>query len=144
VFVLLLVCTVLDPSLTYRTLYLQIPGFSSYLHAIEIDQEQLMLGIGQHVDPNTGRRVGVKISLFDINNPKNPMEIGNFTDEDAYSNAQHDFKSFRYLPLSQKLILPKREYTYSAEGNFDGFVVYDVSLTGITPSHESKFQYLVQ
>ena len=44
-----------------------------------------------------------------------------------------DFKSFRYLPLSQKLILPKSEYTWTETGNFDGFVVYDIALDSIEP-----------
>jgi hypothetical protein len=44
--------------------------------------------------------------------------------------------SFRYLPQSQKLILPKSEWTYTANNNFDGFVVYDVKLGEIKPSYE--------
>ena len=50
-----------------------------------------------------------------------------------YSN---DYKAFRYLKLSQKLILPKREYSGSADKNFDGFVVYDISANGIKQSDE--------
>lgn len=46
-----------------------------------------------------------------------------------------DFKSFRYLPLSQKLILPKTKYTWTDAGNFDGFVVYDITLDEIAPSY---------
>jgi len=117
---------------------LEIPGFSSYLHPIEIDGVQLMLGIGQHVnesDPWAGWD-GVKISLFDITNSSNPIERTNFIDKNAYSNAQNDFKSFRYLAASQKLILPKSEYNYGAEGNFDGFVVYNITLDSITSSFE--------
>jgi hypothetical protein len=47
----------------------------------------------------------------------------------------YDFKSFRYLPLSKKLILPKSEYTYTEAGNFDGFVVYDITLDKIEASY---------
>jgi hypothetical protein len=46
-----------------------------------------------------------------------------------------DFKSFRYLPLSQKLILPKTKYSWTDAGNFDRFVVYDITLDEIAPSY---------
>ena len=58
---------------------------------------------------------------------------------DSYSSAEHDFYAFRYLPLSQKLILPLREYTWGSDGNFDGFMVYDVAVNEIKPSHNSEF-----
>ena len=98
------------------------------------------MGVGQHVNEDDiwASWDGVKISLFDISDPSNPTEKATFIDKNAYSNAQNDFKSFRYLPQSQKLILPKSEYTWGAEGNFDGFVVYDVSVDNITSSYESK------
>ena len=97
-----------------------------------------MLGIGQSVNATTGWSEGVKISLFDISNPENPVEKTHLVDKNAYSNAQNDFKSFRYLSKSQKLISPKSEYTWTSEGNFDGFVVYNVSADAITQSYESK------
>eukprot|EP00970_Alexandrium_tamarense_P000298 scaffold32_cov190-Alexandrium_tamarense.AAC.16 len=125
-----------DPTDPHVVGELEIPGFSSYLHPIEIDGTSLMLGIGQSVNATTGWSEGVKISLFDISNPENPVEKTHLVDKNAYSNAQNDFKSFRYLPQSQKLILPKSEYTWTSEGNFDGFVVYNVSADAITQSYE--------
>lgn len=121
--------------------FAQIPGFSSYLHPINIEGVSLMLGIGQSVDESNGWSEGVKISLFNITNPERPTELATLVDLNAYSNAEHDFKSFRYLPLTQKLILPKSEYTWRSDGNFDGFVVYDVNLTAITPRYQSKFMH---
>ncbi|KAL7522694.1 hypothetical protein ACHAWX_007636, partial [Stephanocyclus meneghinianus] len=114
---------------------LELPGYSSYLHPIEIDGVKLMLGVGQDVNTTTGLTTGIKISLFNITDPENPQETFSFVDENAYSNAQNDFHSFRYLPLSQKLILPKSEYTWTSDGNFDGFVVYDVAVDEIKPSY---------
>jgi DNA excision repair protein ERCC-4 len=115
---------------------LEIPGFSNYLHPIEIDGVSMILGVGQHVDENNPRgQEGVKISLFDISDPTSPTENATFVDFNAYSNAQHDFHSFRYLPLNQKLILPKSEYTWTSSGNFDGFVVYDISANDISQSY---------
>lgn len=97
-----------------------------------------MLGVGQEVNTTTGWTTGVKISLFDVSDPANPTEITSFVDKDAYSNAQHDFHSFRYLPVNQKLILPQSEYTWGADGNFDGFVVYDISADSISPAYQSE------
>ena len=105
------------------------------MHPIEIDGVPLILGIGEHVDERQSR-VGVKISLFDISDLTNPTENATFVDEGAYSSAGNDFKAFRYLPQSRKLILPKSKYTWSDEGNFDGFVVYDVSLGAVKSSYE--------
>eukprot|EP00571_Detonula_confervacea_P009424 CAMPEP_0172328374 /NCGR_PEP_ID=MMETSP1058-20130122/60317_1 /TAXON_ID=83371 /ORGANISM="Detonula confervacea, Strain CCMP 353" /LENGTH=1083 /DNA_ID=CAMNT_0013045487 /DNA_START=93 /DNA_END=3345 /DNA_ORIENTATION=+ len=115
---------------------LEIPGFSSYLHPVEIDGVQLMLGVGQNANETTGRTDGVKISLFDISDPRSPTENATFVDKGAYSSAGNDYKAFRYLPLSKKLILPKSEYTGSEDGNFDGFVVYDIDVDEITPSYD--------
>jgi uncharacterized secreted protein with C-terminal beta-propeller domain len=121
----------------------KLPGYSSYLHPIEIDGVKLMLGVGQDVNATTGWTTGIKISLFNITDPENPKETVSFVDENAYSNAQNDFHSFRYLPLSQKLILPKSEYTWTSDGNFDGFVVYDVAVDEIKPSYNSKYHLTV-
>jgi len=124
-----------DPSEPKMIGELEIPGFSSYLHPIEIDGISLMLGIGSNVDETTGWETGLKISLFNVSDPLKLKEIAVFVDEGAYSSGSYDFKSFRYLPLSKKLILPKSEYTYTEAGNFDGFVVYDITLDKIEASY---------
>lgn len=94
-----------------------------------------MLGVGQEVNETTGWTTRVKISLFDVSDPENPVETVSYVDKDAYSNSEHDFKSFRYLPLNQKLILPQSEYTWGADGNFDVFIVYHVAVNNIKQSH---------
>jgi uncharacterized secreted protein with C-terminal beta-propeller domain len=99
-----------------------------------------MLGVGQDVNVTTGWTTGLKISLFDVTDPGNPVETASYVDQNAYSNAQYDFYSFRYLPLNQKLIIPQSEYTWGADGNFDGFIVYDITADDITRSHNSKFR----
>jgi len=125
-----------DPTNPTKLGELEIPGFSSYLHPISIEGVPLILGIGEHVDEETQRRAGVKISLFDISDETSPQETATFIDEGASSSANNDFKAFRYLSQSQKLILPKSEWYRSEKGNFDGFTVYDVDLDGISPAYE--------
>lgn len=51
---------------------LKITGFSEYLHPFD---ENLLLGIGQERDPDSGNFKGVKLSMFDTSNPKNVKEI---------------------------------------------------------------------
>jgi hypothetical protein len=57
---------------------------------------------------------------------------------DVYSSssAEWDYKALRYVPLGVDygiLIIPLRVDSYtSTEGNFDGFVVLDVSTDGIS------------
>ncbi len=49
---------------------LKIPGFSAYLHPVS---DNLLLGVG--VDgTNDGQGNGMKISLFDVSDPENPVE----------------------------------------------------------------------
>ncbi len=45
---------------------LKITGFSEYLHFWGADK---LLGIGYETDPDTGRTLGVKLSMFDISDP---------------------------------------------------------------------------
>ncbi|GLR71255.1 beta-propeller domain-containing protein [Agaribacter marinus] len=82
---------------------LEIPGFSSYLHPIG---ENLVLGIGQEVSPNNlpdnGNDViilpttnGMKVSLFDVVDPQNPVVRAERVWENAYTPIE-----FNYLALS--------------------------------------------
>jgi len=108
---------------------LEIPGFSQYLHELELDDQRYMLGIGREDD-------AIKIGLFDISDEKNPIQSAFHLEKQASSAAGTDSLAFRYLPVSQLLIIPKSEWTWTENGNFDGFVVYSVNATHITPVHE--------
>ena len=99
------VLNVTDPTDPLVLGELEIPGFSSYLHPIQIEGVDMMIGVGRYVDPDTGSDDGAKISLFDVSDVMNPQENATFIDKGAYSSAGDDFYSFRYLPLNQKLIL---------------------------------------
>lgn len=51
---------------------LKIPGFSEYLH---FWSDNLLLGIGKEVDPETNRTIGLKLSMFNISNPSDVTEV---------------------------------------------------------------------
>lgn len=97
---------------------LKIPGFSNYLHPVDDDY---ILAVGQDADEN-GRPLGVQIALFDVSDIENPLQSSKFViPEWSSSESQYDHQAFRYLPLSQKLILP------ISLSKFDGFHVYDIN-----------------
>lgn len=117
---------------------LKISGFSSYLHFIN-DDDTLLLGVGQEADAD-GIALGVQVSLYDATIPTEPSLLYRYPvelDKDVYSSssAEWDFKSFRFVKLGEDygiLIIPLRIDSYtSTEGNFDGFILLDVSLDGI-------------
>lgn len=50
---------------------LKITGFSEYLHFYGKDK---LFGLGRETDPNTGKFLGIKLSMFDISDPENVKE----------------------------------------------------------------------
>lgn len=76
---------------------LKIPGFSTYLHPID---DTHLLGIGQE-------NWTVKISLFDVNDPANPVEQSKYLLEDVYwSAALYDHKAVLYDSERELLVIP--------------------------------------
>jgi len=76
---------------------LEIPGFSDYLHPIS---QGLLLGVGKKADDN-GRTQGLKISLFDISNPRNPREIDkiHIGESGTHSPANKQHHAFTSLKM---------------------------------------------
>ena len=119
---------------------LEISGFSSYIQSINSDKS-LLVAVGQEAD-NNGQILGVQISLYDVTNTAKPIQLHRFVAEEerdvfSSSTVQWDFKSFRWLSLGDGvgiLIIPIQIYSWngSSKGNFDGFVAYDVSRSGIS------------
>lgn len=119
---------------------LQISGFSQYLHSIN-KNDTLLVATGQEADEE-GMIQGLKISLFDASDPASPVQLHSAAvelDEDTWSSSEatFDYKAFRWLSLGDGVglaILPVRIESWSlgADGNYDGFYVYDVSRKGIS------------
>lgn len=115
---------------------LEISGFSSYIHSINSD-DTLLVAVGREAD-RFGRILGVQISLFDATNASDPILLNRTVVEqerDVWSSSRvsWDYKAFRYLPLGPDfgiVIIPLRVVAWNRDdldGNFDGFLVYDVS-----------------
>ena len=72
---------------------LKIPGFSRYLHPLG---GGLLLGVGQDADPDTGRALGLQVSLFDVSDPAAPAQLARVPLGRAESAAEFDHRAFTY------------------------------------------------
>ncbi|XOV79762.1 MAG: beta-propeller domain-containing protein [Aestuariibacter sp.] len=105
---------------------LEIPGFSSYLHPLE---NGYLLGVGQDVDietiPATGtepaQRVttaGLKVSLFDVADPANPVELQSISREDSYTPVEYDYRALSVLKTGDQyqFAMPTETWTPTDDG----------------------------
>ena len=93
---------------------LEVPGYSSYLHPIA---EDLLLGIGQNVDPDRLSILptdvinnqdseddspiieGAKVSLFDISDMSAPIEIHSIVYPDGYTPVEFDYHALTVVRI---------------------------------------------
>ena len=123
---------------------LHIPGYSDYLHPYD---ETHLIGVGKHtVEAEEGDFAwyqGIKMSLFDVSNVTNPVQIDNVTigDRGSDSPVLYDHKAFLFDKSKNLLVIPILEAKidrskYSGEvpphayGEpiWQGAYVFDVSL----------------
>ncbi len=96
-----------DPTNPQVTGELKIPGFSTYLHPVDGD---LVVGVGQHAD-NEGRTLGLKVSLFDVADPADPVEVDTWIMDGANSPVEYDHRAFQYLSDRGLAIVPFSTYS---------------------------------
>ncbi len=123
---------------------LHIPGYSDYLHPYD---ETHLIGVGKHtVEADEGDFAwyqGIKISLFDVSNVTNPVQMDNITIGDRGSDTPvlYDHKAFLFDRATGLLVIPileakidESEYGGEVPPNaygdpvWQGAYVYDVSL----------------
>jgi uncharacterized secreted protein with C-terminal beta-propeller domain len=79
---------------------LKAPGASNYLEMVDAG----LMGVGFE-------NGSVKVSLFNVTDPRDLSEIGSFVVEGfSYSPAQYDHKAVTYLPGDGKLVIPVTYY----------------------------------
>ncbi|MBO5469670.1 MAG: beta-propeller domain-containing protein [Lachnospiraceae bacterium] len=118
---------------------LKIPGFSNYLHPYSND---LLLGIGEETDPDTQEFLGIKLSMFDINDPENVKEKDKYILKDSeYSPALYNHKAiminaadnifgFVYTSYNEKTSKYSyyfATYTYDSKNGFEETAHYSLS-----------------
>mmetsp|Transcript_8922 Transcript_8922/g.12689 ORF Transcript_8922/g.12689 Transcript_8922/m.12689 type:complete len:281 (+) Transcript_8922:977-1819(+) len=125
---------------------LNITGFSQYMHPLNADATML-LALGQEAD-DTGRVLGLSLTIFNATNPTEPtalhrLVVENRTDAHSSSSAQWDHKAFRYFDVPGLVdadgytIIPLS--TWASDIHFDGYKVYEISIdNGITEKHTIK------
>lgn len=88
---------------------LKIPGYSSYLHPL-----------GTHLILGIGRENQVKLSLFDVSDPKNPKEISHYDlATEYYSEAMNNHHAFLQDSKYKVFFLPgsRGGYVFSYDAN---------------------------
>jgi hypothetical protein len=93
-----------DPLVPQVVGALEIPGFSSYLHPLD---NNYLLGVGQQVEANIPpsgtipiepvTQQGMKLSLFDVSDPANPIEVNSIVKERAYTPVEYDYRALAVL-----------------------------------------------
>jgi uncharacterized secreted protein with C-terminal beta-propeller domain len=124
-----------DPFKPMVTGELKIPGYSSYLHPVgDIADSGLVLGVGQDAT-DIGQVRGLKLSLFDVSDPTNPVERDVWTLGGGSSGAEYDHRAFQMI--GSTAIVPTQSWT----DGFAGATVFEVTADGIDErgrvAHES-------
>lgn len=115
---------------------LKIPGFSTYLHPYD---ETHIIGIGR----DGGK---VKISLFDVSDMSNPVELSKYeieNDETGWgwtqSSALYEHKAFLFDKEKNLLVMPVGDYSKQSAYVFDVSIDGGIKLKGtVTPNHEDQ------
>ena len=115
---------------------LKIPGFSTYLHPYD---ETHIIGIGR----DGGK---VKISLFDVSDLSNPVELSKYEVENTenswgwtQSSALYEHKAFLFDKEKNLLVLPIGDYSKQSAYVFDISVENGIELKG-TVTHDLEMQ----
>ncbi|MCR5387620.1 MAG: beta-propeller domain-containing protein [Lachnospiraceae bacterium] len=69
---------------------LNIPGFSEYLHPWG---DNMLIGIGRELVPETQEFLGLKVSLYDISDPSDVKEVDKVIVDADYSSAEYNYKA---------------------------------------------------
>ena len=81
----------------------KLPGFSSYMHPAG---NGYLIGIGYGGDDDGADYDKLKLSLFDVSDPKNPKEVDRLVVKGAFSDAQYDPKAIIFDSETSTLGLP--------------------------------------
>ena len=100
---------------------LKIPGFSEYLHPFG---DNLLLGIGYDADERTGWRQGIKVSMFDVSDPANVVEVSKMVFPE-YSGSFSTHKDILVDAEKNLIGFPAYGYEYGNEYHVYCVLGYD-------------------
>lgn len=136
-----------DPTNPVQAGELTMPGFSSYLQPLD---ETHIIGFGREVAPGANEPDGMKLSVFDVSDPANPVETSKYVLSgdwwSQYSAALSDPHAFSYFPESGLLCLPIDQYPGFYTNGFGehttgSFYMFDVSAGDIQPLGQIDHDY---
>lgn len=123
----LFVIDLADPTRPAVVGELKVPGFSSYLQPLDATH---LLGIGRDVDPDTGRVLGLQLSVFDVSDPSKPRRASTYTFAgdgwQSWSSALWDHHALAWFPEQGILTLPVQQGDWWSGST--GLVVFRVDL----------------
>ncbi len=105
---------------------LKITGYSRYLHPFD---ENTVVGVGRETT-ETGRLLGMKVSLFDVSDFENPKEIAKYVTDERYAQTSAEFEHKAFLLSKEKelLVLPvySPDYGQGSQG-YNGAMVFRIT-----------------
>ena len=109
--------------------YLKVTGFSNYLQPYD---DGHLIGIG-HEATLEGRQQGLKISLFDVSDFENPVEVDKYVFEGGWSSseAEYEHKAVLFDKEKNLLVIPVSVNNYDYRDYWQGAYVFDVDTEGI-------------
>ncbi|MCX6798340.1 MAG: beta-propeller domain-containing protein [Candidatus Falkowbacteria bacterium] len=114
---------------------LKIPGFSTYIHPYDANGTKI-IGLGRDTEEDANGNVkvkGVKLSLFDFTDLKNPKETSSYVIGNQFSDsvALYDHKAFLFSRTKNLLSIPMalRDNTSGGPGQFTfgGVLVFGIN-----------------
>jgi len=92
---------------------LKITGYSGYLHPISDD---LVLGVGQEATEE-GRTTGVKVTLFDVSDLDNPVDVATWDPAGGGSSSvEWDHRAFLWWEPENLAVIPFNDWSSDSRG----------------------------
>ncbi len=106
---------------------LEVPGFSSYLHPVG---DNYLLGFG--VDADNFSQGGLKVSLYDVSNANDPIEINSmlFGERGSYSEALYNLHAATFLQSSSdqlRFTLPMTLYGQGYNWSHNSLALFEIN-----------------
>lgn len=101
---------------------LKVTGFSEYLHFYSDD---LLLGLGWETDPDSGERIGLKLSMYDISDPTKVTEKDKVIIKNVnYCAAINDYKQILVNPENNLIGFSLESYGQDDNNSGSRYMVF--------------------
>ena len=112
---------------------LKITGYSGQLHPLGANH---VLGVGQEASEE-GRTTGAKITLFDVSDLSNPVDVDTWTAPNSWTDAEWDHKAFLWWAPENLAVLPVQNW----QEQFWGAVAFRIDLDAGTIEEAGRISH---